>query len=389
MKKLHLLHNTSLDKVPEDLRSTVLPLLENNVLEWAKINNPEAYASTLKIQEDFLKNPDISGKYFKYLRRLLEIKLETQEKSFEGQEKYSSPLPDNLVKSLAIESLRALNFLSCTQISMYMSCARKYYNRYALGIKFPKTAALQFGTAVDVALNHYFEEKKEGREADKQAVYEIFYKELDKEKETVSWGAADPEKLRLQGPQIIDAYLDRFAAETHPVAVQQEIKITFGNDGLLTGAIDILEKDSIIDTKTAKDLWKDNKAKYELQPKAYSLWFFEEFGRMPKNFKYQIVCKDECNPDEKPRTQLITLELKSFELDAFQRKITEIWNDISKGLKIGKEAFPAEAAKDRPSPLCTSEWCEYASICKNRDGLRVPLKWDKAQKKHIYEDDTK
>jgi len=33
--------------------------------------------------------------------------------------------------------------------------------------------------------------------------------------------------------------------------------------------------------------------------------------------------------------------------------------------------------------LCFHQYCEYAKICE-ADGLRVPLAWDKAKKKHIY-----
>jgi hypothetical protein len=185
--------------------------------------------------------------------------------------------------------------------------------------------------------------------------------------------------------------------------VQTEVRIPLENGGLLIGYIDILEEDAVVDTKTAKKFWNDTgryaKHLQELQPKAYSLWFLQEFEKMPKQFRYQIVTKETDGKGKAaPRTQLIQFELKKFELESFRRQIQKVWDDIQRQIPKGKEAFPAQAevgdqegrglGKKEPGVLCCETWCDYAQLCK-KDGLRVPLKGVSKTKDvpghHIYE----
>lgn len=382
MKKIHLIHAKDLKDTEAD-SSLIISLLEKEALIWAQYNQPSAYQQTIDIKNQLATNTLLENKYYKYLKRLLEIKLQTLEDLAKVKEEKGPELAAQLVNLLNIESLRLPEYLSCTQLGLWKTCQRKWYWRYAVGIKTPKTAALQFGSAVDEALNYYYEERLKGTTPPKEALYERFRDVLDREAQEVEWGEADPDKLRAQGPAIIDAYLDAFDSKTQPIAVQQKVNVHLDNNGVLIGAIDILEKDSIVDTKTAKEPWKENKHQYELQPKAYSLWFLEEFGSMPKEFRYQIVCKDECRDDDKPRTQLIAFEVKKFEVERFRRQVQETWDTINKALYLGKEAFAAEAAKDRPSPLCCAAYCEFADLCR-KDGLQVADKWDKVRKCHVY-----
>lgn len=391
MKRLHIIHAKNLDDIKPAAKSTILPVLEKETLEWAKQRNPKAYESTLPIKAEAEKDAYTRPKYFKYLRRLLELKLqEIEEELFKlGQKDRPVVLDKELAELLLVETLRLPNALSCTSVAMYLTCKRKWYLRYAMGIKTSKTSALHFGTSVDDALNFYFEEKlKSGKAPPLAAVYSAFTEKFENQNEPVIWGKDKPELLLAAGPPILEAYIKEFGESTKPTGVQTEVTIQLDNGGVLTGFIDILEKDAIVDTKTAKDLWKTDgpyaKHKGELQPKAYSLWFLEEYEKMPQEFRYQIVTKD---MDEKgrakPRTQLISFQLKKFELDGFRREIQKIWDEIMENIKYGKQAFQAQAELEKPSVLCCHEWCDYAKICES-DGLKVPLKWDKQKKRHIY-----
>lgn len=386
MRKNHLIHADTLQSVALPNPRDIIPVLEKNTLDWARQNNPKAHESTTQLQQQLSESPssDKLSLYFRYLRRLLQLKLDAQEAAHEKVEGVSPDLPKELSDPLRIESLRCVPFLSCTQIGMYETCQKKYFYRYCLGVKSPKAPSLFFGTCLDEAMNLHFTNKKDGILVPRSAVHAEFYERFDKDYSSVEWGEVDGRRLQKHGPAIIDAYLDRFDAITQPVAVQQEVKIALDRNGLLIGAIDILEKDAIIDTKTAKEKWKDGKHTQELQPKAYSLWFYEQFQRMPKEFKFQIVTKEEENGKPAPQTQLITFEVKKYQIESFKDKVQKIWDEIQEKLKIGKTAFLAEAEKARPSVLCTQEWCEFAGICKS-EGLNIPLRWDKGLKRHIFE----
>lgn len=373
MSYLHLIHAKNIEDIPAvPGKGKILPVLEVNTLEWAKGQNPDAYKATIALKEQGASE----SKYFRYLRRLLELKLESQK-----EDKNVDPI---LKESMNIETLRSLDFMSCSQISMWKFCKRKFFWRYTLGIKKAKSAALHVGSAIDTALNFWTIEKINGQDPPISAIIASFYEAFDKDKKDVVWDHEDTQnKLLKQGPAIIRAYLDAFADKIDPVAAQHEIKIALDRGGKIIGAIDILEKDSIIDNKTAKALWETEgrwaKHKQEIQPLAYSLAFFEEFNKMPKEFKYHVMTKE-----DKPQTQLIAFEVKKYEIEKFRREAQQIWDEIQEALKIGKEAFTPEATKEKISALCTQEWCEYAEDCV-KDGLKIAKKWSKENKCHVYD----
>jgi len=390
MKKIYRINVENYKQIEPKTRKRILPVLEKETLEWAEKHRKTAHKATLAVKDAFEKNPsNFSGKYFKYLRRLFELKLQEVEREAHKNNVSTAELDSLLAEALQIETLRVPEYLSCTQIGMYEFCPRKWYYRYALGIKFPKTAALHFGSAVDEALNYYFEEKIKGSAPLMSKVHNVFFETFDKDANEVNWGADNASQLRKNGPAIIDAYVASFDRITSATDVQTECRVHLDNGGMLLGFIDILEEDAIVDTKTAKKKWKDSgmyaKHLEELQPKAYSLWFLEHFERMPKEFRYQIVTKEtDSSGDAKPETQLISFEVKKFEIEAFRRRVQRIWDEINSILPKGKKAFPAQAeigndpgrgiGCKEPGVLCTQEWCDYASLCQ-KDGLKIPKRW--------------
>lgn len=395
MKYSHLLHVKNLEDVPYKYSLKIISMLEKATFGWAKKHEREAYDLTTDLKANIQTEKD-KAKYFKYLRRLFELKLEYYEELAHKTEKneLKSPRPNiskDLQEALDIESLRQPEYLSCTQLQMFNFCPRKWYWRYARGIKVPPTTALHFGKAIDEALNFVFEEKIKGIKVPREAVYASFFEHFNLNKDEVCWGDDDPKLLEKNGPAIIDAYLDRFEDQTNPIDVQTEVKVYFKGGGYLLGYIDLLEKDEIIDNKTAAKPWNTEgpyaKQKDELQPKAYSLWYFETHGKTPKQFRYQIVTKEtDENGKAIPQTQEVFVHIKKFELEKFKREVEDTWARIQIALKSGKKAFPAQAEKgyksgmglgcEKPGVLCTQEWCDYWQYCK-KDGLEVPLRWQK------------
>lgn len=396
MKRLHIIHHKTLNEAGLHQKGVILSLLERETLDWAKANRSDAYAHTTKVQEEFLKNPnklEISNKYFKYLRRLLELKLEAiDEQALAAGEKLPN-INEELQARLNIESLRKFEFISCSQIQMYESCPRKFYWRYVRGIKFPKTHALHFGTAIDNTFNAYYDQKIKGVTMPRSAVHAQFFEEFDKDIQNVNWEGHDPKRFLKIGPKVLDAYLDAFDNKTNAIDVQTECIVHLDNGGRLIGYIDILEPKTIVDTKTAAKPW-ETQGKYakhlgEIQPKAYGLWYLENNDEVP-GFRYQIVTKPE-NELVAPQTQLIQVELKRFELEGFRRHLQNVWDSIQKAIPKGKAGFPAEAEKvfdpqkglfDKDgnqvklSPLCCFKYCDYATICSN-DGLKIPQEYVK------------
>jgi hypothetical protein len=407
MKKLHIIHAQNLKHIPNKAKGKILPILEKETLSWAEKAKKDAHKATLAVKAQLDSNPSnsVQNKYFKYLRRLLELKLESLETTAHKDDAPNPKIKKDLVDFLKIESLRIPEHISCSSIALYEFCPRKWYYRYPLGVKFPKTAALHFGSSIDDSLNFYYEEKIKGETPPISAVHAQFYEEFAKGYDEVIWGDADPKTLKKQGPVVIDKYIESFDRITDATDVQTEVRIPLDNGGQLLGYIDILEEDAVVDTKTAKKFWNDKgpwaKHLKELQPKAYSLWFLQKFEKMPKQFRYQIVTKEldaDGNPD--PKSQLISFELKKFELEAFRRRIQGVWDSIMETLPKGKKAFLTSAEPglkrgrgvgcQEPGVLCTQQWCDYSKLCKE-EGLRIPTKWVSKTKEvpghHVYEDE--
>jgi len=369
MKRLHLIHSKTINDIDLKSKGKLILLLEKETLDWAKQHKSDAYMLTVPVQAEYQKNPnggEPGAKYFKYLRRLLELKLLASE----------TEAPQELALMLKIESMRVPEYISCTQLNLYNFCERKWFYAYALRLPTPVTAALHFGKSVDDSFNFYYDEKIKGRNPPRSAVYASFYESFEKGKDKVEWGGDDPKHLIKIGPEVIDSYLDNFDDLTQAIDVQTECNIHLDNGGRILGFIDILEKDAVVDTKTAAKFWNDSgryaKHLQELQPLAYSLWFLEEYERMPKEFRYQIVTKPKA--DEKPQTQLIRFSLKRFEMEAFRRRAQKVWDEIMAKLPEGMSAFKAQAEQTRPGVLCTQEWCAFSKNCMEK-GLKIPVKW--------------
>ena len=384
MKRLHVIHHKTINDIDLKSKGKLMPLLEAETLDWAKQHKSEAYVLTLPIQAAYQKNPNNGeawNKYFKYLRRLLELKLLESEIPVNSKE---------LEFLLKIESMRVPEYISCTQMNLYEFCERKWFYAYALRLPIPVKSALFFGKNIDDAFNFYYEEKIKGDTPPRSAVHAQFYEAFEKDKDNVEWGEDDPKHLLKIGPEVINSYLDSFDSITNAIDIQTECNIHLDRGGRILGYIDILEKDAIVDTKTAAKFWED-KGKWakhlkELQPLAYSLFFLEEYERMPKEFRYQIVTKPK--PGEKPQTQLIRFELKKFEVEAFRRRAQKVWDEIMEKLPQGMKAFKAQAEQPKIGVLCTQQWCDYAKECMSH-GLKIPLKWvSKTEDKpghHVYE----
>lgn len=146
MKKLHIIHAKTINQASRKARGRILPTLEKEVLSWAKDAKKDAYKATMEVKAELKKNPAdrVKSKYFKYLRRLLELKLQKLEDIAHKADKPNPKINRKLAEWLNFESVRIQEHISCSSIGMYEFCPRKYYYRYLLGVKFPKTAASSF-----------------------------------------------------------------------------------------------------------------------------------------------------------------------------------------------------------------------------------------------------
>jgi len=92
------------------------------------------------------------------------------------------------------------DYISVTQIKMYLRCPAQYYFRYVLGLKIPPAGALVLGRAVHAGLEHYFAGKLHtGEGPPVNRVLDVFDAAFEAERPEADWGEDDPGRAKDDG----------------------------------------------------------------------------------------------------------------------------------------------------------------------------------------------
>ena len=180
---------------------------------------------------------------------------------------------------LAIQELKPV---SATRLNTWLSCRLKYYFRYVLKLKSPKTAALYVGTTVHSVLKLYNRARwrKENLSTEQlQKAYEQFWS-ATQASEPVVWEPGEEDDERKHGWVLLDAYLKvcPIPPEERPEGVEVTVEADLAAHGLpkLMGVLDLVRSNGrIVDYKTIGQTPKDERAIHnnEVQLSIYSLLY--------------------------------------------------------------------------------------------------------------------
>ncbi len=236
--------------------------------------------------------------------------------------------------------------LSASSLQDYETCPLKYKLRYDWHLPEEASAALQFGSAMHLALKAYFDGVRAGRPLDERSVIDCFVDEFGKAK-------IDDEVQRdlytKQGRDQLTTFLrSPLAYPAKPVLeTERRFKVEIGG-ARVKGRIDRIDKSAsgeitVIDFKTGKAKTQDD-ADESLQLSVYALAAQNELGCAASSLVF--INLENGTAIESRRTPK--------ELLAAEEEVKTMAAKIAAG-----EFDP------RPSGACA--WCSYQSICPTQE----------------------
>ncbi len=244
---------------------------------------------------------------------------------------------------------------SASKLTAYLQCPRKYRFRYVLRLPVDsRPGGLAFGSSVHAGLQVFHEARKDGREADVEAVLRRFradfYAELSgnirfKEGET-------KEGLLSLGEALIRQYVETFP-DVPVTAVEEPFQVPLADPATgevlgpdLKGILDlVVSDDTVVEIKTAARAYDEATLARHVQLSAYAYAFRVRHGREPKLIVVALL------KQKRPRIERMSASRTADDGSWFVTLAAEVVRGIEAGI------FP-------PNPGWQCSDCEYLDPCR-------------------------
>ena len=146
--------------------------------------------------------------------------------------------------------------VSASRLSLFLQCRLKFYFRYVLKLRKPKTASLHLGSAVHSVLKDWNKARWLQQPLTLKVVHETYLKAwADTTEGPVDWEPGEEDAEKTTGWRLCDTYLreSHVPADVKPDAVEVPVEASLAAHGLprLIGILDLVQQRQIIDYKTA------------------------------------------------------------------------------------------------------------------------------------------
>jgi len=188
--------------------------------------------------------------------------------------------------------------VSASRLSLFLQCRLKFYFRYVLKLKKPKTAALHVGGAVHTVLKAWNKARWLEKPLSLKKVHDLYLEAwADNNEGSVPWLGAEEEVEKTTGWRLIDTYLreSHVPAEVKPDAVEVPVEADLVNHGLprLIGILDLVQQRQIIDYKTSSTTPNPEKVTHttEIQTTSYSILYRHNTGNTEAGIQLHHLVK--------------------------------------------------------------------------------------------------
>lgn len=253
-----------------------------------------------------------------------------------------------------------MKYLSSTRLGMLFRCAHQYKLRYVDGIKKAPGIAAYVGRSVDESVNQDLQNVIDNgsllpEEQIKDIARDSLNQEWEKEEPLLSKEEKEKGKKKVKGEctdksvRLASLHLNKVAPIIKPKKIQKKWELEVaGFPYDLMGYIDIMEEDSIRDTKTTAAK-KTGAADKSMQMTLYALAGKKIYGKDYKLFLDFLVDNKIPKEDIQPTTR----SQKDFE--AFFRKLEIVAKFLEKGIFL--------PASREYSWFCCEKYCGFWDIC--------------------------
>lgn len=250
------------------------------------------------------------------------------------------------------------DFLSASQINMYLTCAKQYEYRYIHNLVIPPGIEAIKGTSIHNSLEFLFKSKMEKKDINEKELMDklIFYHDENTKKYDYKYEGNEKDKDIKILLAVGKKYYDTMFHNIIPIATEYEL--TGHIDGVpMKGYIDLIRendkttegfiqnKSVVVDYKTSTKKWSQNKLDKNMQFNIYSIML------NTPNIEVQNILLTQKAPIHTLRTVLNNENNKKH----IKSCIKDVAASISKG------NFP------RCSPeswCCNNTWCGYYDKCR-------------------------
>ena len=178
--------------------------------------------------------------------------------------------------------------VSASKLTLFQSCRLKFFFRYVVGLRKPKTAALHVGVAVHAVLSDWNRARWRQQSlalADLYTTYQAVW-QSEQSDEPVAWDHPGVEaEQRQTGWRLLETFFRESPIREagKPDAVEVTVEADLASHGLptLVGVLDLVQNETVIDFKTSSTTPNPERAALlnATQATAYSLLYRENTGR--------------------------------------------------------------------------------------------------------------
>ena len=245
-------------------------------------------------------------------------------------------------------------WLSSTQINMFLRCPRQYMYRYLDGIKIPPPGIFILGSAGHSAIAHNYKQKiKSYKDLKTSEVLDFFAEEFDRrvEEEDPIFEDEKPGIVKDNGIRVLGEYQKVKSKTIQPKEVEKEFAIEFANvNYFIKGFIDLItDTKELIDHKISKKSPYQQDLDDQLQMTGYHLGYKCLYEEDPKELRYDYLITT-----KKPQIKSYTTFRTDEDLDEY----LELVGQIVETLKAGS------FYKSTQGWHCSQKMCGYYKKCR-------------------------
>ena len=188
--------------------------------------------------------------------------------------------------------------VSASRLSLFLQCRLKFYFRYVLKLKKPKTASLHLGNAVHAVLKAWNKARWVQQPLSLKVVHETYLTAwADNTEGSVEWEPGEEEADKTTGWQLLDTYLreSHLPAAIKPDAVEVPVEADLQQHGLprLIGILDLVQQRQIIDYKTSATTPNADKVAHntEIQTCSYAILYRHNTGAQESGMQLHHLVK--------------------------------------------------------------------------------------------------
>ena len=175
--------------------------------------------------------------------------------------------------------------VSASRLSLFLQCRLKFFFRYVLRLKKPKTPSLHVGNSVHAVLKQWNKARWLEKPLTLKQAHDAYTEAWsDTSEGTPRWEPGEEDTEKTTGWRLIDTYLreSHVPPNLKPDAVEVPVEADLVNHGLprLIGILDLVQKRQIIDYKTSATTPNPEKVAHttEIQTSSYAILYRHNTG---------------------------------------------------------------------------------------------------------------